>query len=98
MNYMFLLPDSTNVNKRIPKETIYKKSGVDNKTKELFIDQVKNIYWIHKISKDTLNIDKDEEVEEINIFEIKLKTEDISEKVLQTIDRNIIYPILFFIT
>jgi len=95
---MFLLPDSTKVDKRIPKETIYKKSGVDNKTKELFIDQVKNIYWIYKISKDTMNIDKDEEVEELHIFEIKLKTDDISDKVFQTIDRNIPYPILFFIT
>jgi hypothetical protein len=95
---MFLLPDSTKVDKRIPKETIYKKSGVDNKTKELFIEQIKNIYWIHKISKDTMNIDKDEDVEELQIFEVKLKTENISERVIQIIDRNIPYPILFFIT
>lgn len=95
---MFLLPDSTKVDKRIPKDTIYKKSGVDNKTKELFIEQIKNIYWIHKISKDTMNIDKDGEVEELQIFEIKLKTENISDRVIQTIDRNIPYPILFLIT
>lgn len=94
---MFNLPNSTKFYKRIPKGKFYENLDVSNKVKRLFIDEIKNIYWSHKISEDTINIKSGEQVEEIQVFLISLNQKRIDESLLTQIDRQIPYHILFIL-
>lgn len=49
----------------------------------------------HKLSEETTNLESTDEVQEIQVFEITLKTKDLSKEVLENIDKVILYPILF---
>ncbi len=91
------LPASTVVNRFIPKEKFYTKTDVSGKTKQLFVSEVEKITWTNKLAPSTLNISPGKLLE-LQIFEITLKTNDISESVLKHIDKFIPYPILFIAT
>lgn len=88
------LPTSTAVNRFLPKEKFYSKTVVSNKLRELFTDEIEKILWVHKISPATLNITAGE-YEELQIFEIALKKDELSPQILKHIDTFIPYPILF---
>ncbi len=92
---MFDLPSSTIVNRFLPKDKFYKKTVVSNKLKQQFTGEIEKITWTHKLSPDTLNVTKDDTIEEIQIFEIILKDRSISNAVLCHIDSSIPYPIIY---
>jgi len=92
---MFNLPETTLVNKKIPKNKFYEKLQADRNLKEKFVRQVDYILWKHKLSRHTINISPTKEVEEIQVFEVHLKQKNLSREVLENIDRAIPYPILF---
>jgi hypothetical protein len=95
-----MFPKSTEIVKNIPKNTFYEKAEMTSSIKKKFKDYVVSIYLINKLSKDTLNIKPTKNVEEIFVFEIKLKDSkylDKIEDVLSVIDKSIPYPILFVI-
>lgn len=89
------LSSSAIVNKIIPKNTFYNKFSISNKLKNEFIDKIQRIVWLYKVSEKTVNIEKNEKVEEIQVFEIELKVKEIPKSVLRLIDKVIPYPILF---
>ena len=64
---MFNLPNTTVVNKAIPKTKFYEKTKADSKLKQLFIDDIEQIIWKNKLSKDTINLDEGKKVKEIEI-------------------------------
>ncbi|HPE14945.1 MAG TPA: DUF4391 domain-containing protein [Bacilli bacterium] len=92
---MFELPKSCLVNKFIPKKTFYEKLNIATSIKDEFINIVDKITWLYKISEDTINISKTEEVEEIEIFQIDLKEKKIPQNVIKIISKAIPYKILF---
>lgn len=94
---MLNIPDRALVNRRIPKVKLYKQIGVDTKLERKFIDEIENITWKYKLSKETTNLQPTKETVEIQVFEIYLKKKAISEEVLENIDRVIPYPILFIL-
>lgn len=94
---MLNIPDRALVNRRIPKVKLYKQIGVDTKLERKFIDEIENITWKYKLSKETTNLQPTKETVEIQVFEIYLKEKAISEEVLENIDRVIPYPILFIL-
>lgn len=94
---MLNIPDRVLVNRRIPKVKLYKQIGVDTKLERKFIDEIENITWKYKLSKETTNLQPTKETVEIQVFEIYLKEKAISEEVLENIDRVIPYPILFIL-
>jgi len=91
----FNLPDTTLVNKKIPKNKFYEKLQANKGLKEKFIRQVDYILWKHKLSRHTVNLSPTKEVEEIQVFEVHLKQKNLAREVLESIDRAIPYPILF---
>ena len=91
------LPESARVNKFIPKTQFYNRVYVTKKLKDDFVNKVQKIVWQYKLAEDTINIKKTEEVEEIQIFDIKLKEKITPKNILQIIDKTIPYPILFII-
>ena len=92
---MFNLPPSTLYAKKIPKNKFYEKLQAKSSLKEKFVRQVEQIIWKHKLSRHTVNIDPAPEVEEIQIFEVHLKQKELSQEILESIDRAIPYPVLF---
>ena len=94
---MLGLPKTTDFNKRIPKEKFYENLNVTPTIKKCFVDQIKVIYWRNKIASSTTNLAARSTVTEIEVFEIKLKTNLLDEGVLRQIDKEIPYHILFLL-
>lgn len=94
---MIGLPQSTEFNKRIPKQKFYENLTVSASLKQSFVDQIKNIYWRNKIATSTVNIAEGTDVVEIEVFEIKLTDENIDEGILKQMDKEIPYHILFLL-
>ena len=94
---MIELPRACVVDRFIPKKTFYEKVNISSSIKEEFIEKLSKIYWKYKISEDTINISKTEDVEEIEVFELELKEKYNCKNVIRTITKNIPYPILFYI-
>ena len=93
---MFDLPKTTEYNTRIPKQKFYD-GDISASIKQLFMEQIKSIYWKHKIAATTVNLASGKEVTEVEIFEIQLNQQFIEEAVLKYIDRKIPYHILYLL-
>lgn len=94
---MIGLPQSTEYNKRIPKQKFYENLTVSASLKQAFVEQIKTIYWRNKIAPSTVNVAEGNDVEEIEVFEIKLNAESIDEGILKQMDKEIPYHILFLL-
>lgn len=94
---MIGLPQSTEFNRRIPKQKFYEKISVSPSLKRMFIDQIKVIYWRNKIATTTMNLAASDAVTEIEVFEICLNEKQSIEAVLRQIDKEIPYHILFLL-
>lgn len=94
---MLSLPNSTLFNKRIPKQRFYDNLNVTPELKKAFTEQISTIYWRNKIAPSTLNIAPGERVAELQVFEIHLHQATIDPRVLQLMDREIPYHILFLL-
>lgn len=94
---MIELPKECIVNKFIPKKIFYERVNISNALKQEFIEKVEKITWKYKISEDTINVSKTNEVEEIEIFEIMLKEKYDIKNIIKVITKEIPYPILFLI-
>ena len=92
---MLGLPKTTDFNKRIPKEKFYENLNVTPTVKKCFVDQIKVIYWRNKIASSTTNLAAGSTVTEIEVFEVRLKTNILDEAVLRQIDKEIPYHIVF---
>ena len=94
---MFGLPDITYFGKIVPKNKFYDKLAIDKKLERSFIDQIASIRWLHKLSADTLNVEKGGTVEEVEVFQIKLKTSELDLNVLRQMDRQLHYHLIFIL-
>ena len=94
---MLGLPQSTEFNKRIPKQKFYENITVTPALKRIFVEQIKTIYWRNKIAASTVNLAPGKIVTEVEIFDVKLASTPLDEAVLRQIDREIPYHIIFLL-
>lgn len=94
---MLSLPKATEFNRRIPKQKFYEKLSVTPELKRAFVEQISVIYWRNKLAATTLNVGQGENVTELEIFEIKLNQPSLDSKVLQLIDKEVPYHILYLL-
>ena len=94
---MIDLPESTEFNKRIPKQKFYEHLSITPKLKQGFVNQIKSIIWRNKIASTTMNIAEGKTVTELEVFEIHLNGQELDENVLLQIDREVPYHILFIL-
>lgn len=93
-----IFPNSTLINRKIPKKRFYENTNIKSKTKKRFVEEIDSIVLMNKLSEDTINIKKTKNIEEIFIFKINLKINSPINKIedlLLIIDRSIPYPILY---
>lgn len=89
---IFDLPISTDINKAVPKNSF--DAFVSNKQRKQFSELIDKIKWANKLSQETINLSGND-VQEIQVFEITLKTKSHADEVLDVIDKAIPYPIIF---
>lgn len=94
---MLDIPKKCYVNKFLPKKIFYEKIALSQSVKEEFTNQVDRITWLYKISPDTIGINKTDNVEEIEVFQLDLKEKMIPKNVIKVITKGIPYKILFVI-
>lgn len=90
------LPVTAKTNIVIPKEKFYQVAGANATIKRLFVDEVGKVTLKAVVAPRTMNITADT-YDELNLIEIQLKDQQISQKVLETIDGIIPRPIIFHI-
>ena len=95
---VYNFPSNSKFGKNIPKSKIYDNASPSAKIKEMFVKQVDKITWSYKLSPETINLPAKNGVNEIQIFTIALKTEELKKEILQTIDKAIPSRILFIVT
>ena len=95
---MLGFPQTTEFNKRIPKQKFYENMEVSPALKRVFVEQIKLIHWRNKLAVYTMNIAPGEAVTEIEGIEIKLASPQLNEAVLRQIDKEIPYHILFILS
>lgn len=95
---MLGFPQTTEFNKRIPKQKFYENMEVSPALKRVFVEQIKLIHWRNKLAVSTMNIAPGETVTEIEVIEIKLASPQLNETVLRQIDKEIPYHILFILS
>lgn len=91
----YAYPEAALFGQMLPKSKIYQHGTVSTKLKGTFIEQVERIVWKYKLAPETINIAATESVPEIQIFEVTLKGEELSQDLLKAIDKAIPFPILF---
>lgn len=89
---MFNLPSKTIVNKTIPKNAFHGYASA--KLKRRLTDKIEKIIWTNKISPGTINL-SGKEIEEIQLFTIKLKEREEVPELLVLFDKAIPYHIIF---
>lgn len=94
---MLGLPETTEFNKRIPKQKFYENINVTPALRRIFIDQIKVVYWRNKIAPSTINLEAGTDVTEIEVFEVKLNRAPLDVSVLRQMDKEIPYHIIFLL-
>lgn len=92
---MMNFPKTTAFNRRIPKQKFYSNLSVSPQMKRIFVEQIATINWANKLAPTTLNVKNGEKVTEIEVFHLMLNQKSLDERVLQLIDKEIPYHILF---
>ena len=95
---MINLPSSTFVGKVVPKEKFYSKCAVNMATKNLFVKYVEQIVWQNKLTAQTMAAEKGLLVNEIDVFEVKMKSFDCPRKLFEFIDQNLHHHNVFVLT
>ena len=95
MDNLLHYPQSTIVNRVVPKTMFYKFMEVNPRMKSRFVNDVVNITWLYKLSAGTLNVTDTEEMKEIEVFVVSLKQPDCPTDLFTFIDTNMPHHIVF---
>lgn len=79
----------------IPKSRIYEHAGAGKELKHLFVQQVEQIVWQYKLAPETVNLPGKPEAPEIQVIDVHLKTGELDNRILATIDKAIPFPLFF---
>lgn len=91
---MFAYPQQAEFNRPVPKNKIYSYAQPTRAIRNRFVAQVSEIVWRYKLAPETVNLPAKAPVQEIQVFEVVLKTGELAEEVLRTMDKAI--PSLLF--
>lgn len=95
---LFAWPGAAAYGRTVPKSRIFEHAGANSALKELFVRDVEQITWAHKLAPETINLSATPTVAEIQVFRIALKSATLDQSVLRTIDRVIPFPLIFELT
>lgn len=91
-------PRATAFGRVIPKNKIYEHAGAGAVLKDLFVREVDQIVWAHKLAPETINLPGSKSVSEIQVFRVSQRESSLDLDALRAIDRAIPFPLLFELT
>lgn len=94
---MYNLPQSTIVNRVIPKKTFVNQLGANIRMKAHFTNDVVRVEWLAKLAPSTINVADGKEVHEITIFLVPVKDENCPDDIFSFIDGMIPRHTLFIL-
>jgi hypothetical protein len=92
---MFQFPKQAEFNRALPKSKIYAFAKPTRAVKDRIVSGIQDIVWKYKLAPETVNLPARHGIQEIQVFEVVLKTEELAEEVLHTIDKAIPSPIVY---
>jgi hypothetical protein len=92
---LFAYPQSAQFGRVIPKSKIYEYADAKTALKDKFVSEVDQIVWAYKLAPETINLSAAKHVNEIQVFNVRLREQRVSEDVLRAMDRAIPFPLLF---
>ena len=88
-------PRAAAFGRMIPKTKIYEHARANSGLKDLFVREVDQIVWTHKLAPETVNLAVTKRVAEIQVFRITARTAALDCEVLRAIDKAIPFPLIF---
>ena len=88
-------PRAAAFGRMIPKTKIYEHAGANTGLKDLFVREVDQITWSHKLAPETVNLAATKQVAEIQVFRITARTAKLDRDVLRAVDKAIPFPLIF---
>lgn len=95
---MIDFPAATVINRRIPKEAFYKHLPLTKALKERFVSDVERIVIENSLTKESLNLTANSEVEEILLLSIVLKKQEFDTKIIEAIAKQNPHKLVFLLT
>ncbi len=95
---MYSFPTQAAFNRPLPKSKIYAFAKPTRAVKNQIVSGIEDMVWRYKLAPETVNLPARHGIHEIQVFDIALKTPEISDDVLHTIDKAIPSPIVYQIT
>lgn len=92
---LYAWPAAAAFGRRVPKEKLYAHGSVATAVRERFVDEVASVEWAYKLAESTVNVPRDDEVPEVQVFRVTAKGEDVSTAVLAAIDKAVAFPLVF---
>jgi len=92
---MFAFPDKAAYGRTVPKNLIYANARPSTRVKNLFVAEVGEIIWQYKLSPETVNLEAKDGYAEIQVFDLLLKTPELSPDVLEAMDKAVPYPVFY---
>ena len=90
-------PETTIFGKTVPKKYFYDQLEVSARMKQRFVNDLEEIVWLYKLAPTTLNVQKGEQVGEIEIMLCPLKDVDCPVDVFKFISQKIPHHIVFIL-
>ena len=96
---LFEYPKNAEFGRIVAKSKIFERVKPNRKCQDAFASQVKKIVWRYKLASSTTNLKETRQVKEIEIFELVLKSKNVTgsmdKNILRCIDKAIAHPIIF---
>lgn len=88
-------PRAAGFGRVVPKNKIYEHAEANTSLKDLFVREVDQIVWSHKLAPETVNLAATKQVVEIQVFRITARTATLDRDILRAIDKAIPFPLIF---
>lgn len=92
---LFRWPAAAKVGRELTKERLYKEGAVSASVRRRFIDEVQHVRWAYKLGEESVHLRGSDDVPEVQVFEVELKGDELSDPVLASIDKAVPSPIIF---
>jgi hypothetical protein len=92
---LYRWPATAAFGRLVPKTRFYEHATISTKVREKFVTKIQRITWAYKLAEETIRLEGDTNVPEIQVFTIDVKDEDVTDDVLAAIDKAVQTPIIF---
>ena len=91
--YNLNLPETTEFHRIIPKKKFFVYTITAPTLRDIYDEQIEKVIWCSKLSPDTINVTANTGFNELEIFDISLKSRSLDKRLLHQMDKGIPYYI-----